>query len=128
MFSRLSSVAFYVLFLFSALAVAVPVTMTNTVTMTAPGTTVTAPSGQCSVGDLQCCNSVVMANSESGSLLLGLLGIVLQDLNVLLGVNCSPISVIGVGGTGCTAAPVCCQNNTFNGLIAIGCSPIIINL
>jgi hypothetical protein len=54
----------------------------------------------------------VQANSISGTTLLGLLGVVLTDLNVLLGVNCSPITVIG-GGSSCSAQPVCCQNNSF---------------
>ena len=56
----------------------------------------------------------MQASSAAGSLLLGLLGIVLSDLNVLLGIDCSPISVIGVGsGSACNASPVCCQNNAI---------------
>ncbi len=52
------------------------------------------------------------ASSASGAALLGLLGIVLQDTNVLLGVDCSPITVIGVGsGSACSANAVCCENN-----------------
>ncbi|KAK7460516.1 hypothetical protein VKT23_009236 [Stygiomarasmius scandens] len=84
--------------------------------------------GQCSTGTLQCCQSVQSATSPVVSLLLGLLGVVLGDLNLDVGLTCSPISVIGVGGNSCTAQPVCCQNNNFNGLIAIGCSPISISL
>ncbi|KAL7284176.1 hypothetical protein ACG7TL_001458 [Trametes sanguinea] len=65
------------------------------------------------------------AGSVAGSAILGLLGIVLQDVNVLLGLNCSPITVIGVGtGNACDAEAVCCENNSFGGLISIGCVPV----
>lgn len=54
----------------------------------------------------------LQASSVAGGLLLGLLGIVLNDLNVLLGLDCSPISVVGVGsGSACSANVVCCENN-----------------
>ncbi|EIN06924.1 fungal hydrophobin, partial [Punctularia strigosozonata HHB-11173 SS5] len=79
---------------------------------------------QCNTGSLQCCNSVESASSASASLLLGLLGIVLDAVDVLIGVTCSPISVIGLGGSSCSANPVCCENNSFGGLISIGCVPI----
>ncbi|KAF8994997.1 fungal hydrophobin-domain-containing protein, partial [Cyathus striatus] len=88
------------------------------------------PVSQCNVGSLQCCNSVQSATSLSDpvSLLLGLLGVVVSGLTGQVGVTCSPISVVGVGGNSCTAQPVCCTDNSFNGLIALGCSPININL
>ena len=85
----------------------------------------------CSTGDLQCCDSTetvgvmfelsigrlltiyTQAGSAAGAALLGLLGIVVQDVNVLLGVTCSPITVIGVGtGSSCSAQTVCCQDNS----------------
>lgn len=56
------------------------------------------PAGQCSTGELQCCDSVQAANSDAVSKLLGLLGVVVQDVTALVGLTCSPISVIGVGG------------------------------
>ncbi|ESK81797.1 hydrophobin [Moniliophthora roreri MCA 2997] len=55
-------------------------------------------------------------------------GVVVQDLNIPIGVQCNPISVIGVGGNSCTQQPVCCDNNNFNGVVAIGCTPINVNL
>ncbi|KAI0635188.1 fungal hydrophobin [Trametes polyzona] len=79
----------------------------------------------CSTGPVQCCNSTVDADSASGNLLLGLLGIVLGDLTGLIGLNCSPLSVVGVGsGNACSSNAVCCTNNNVGGLISIGCLPI----
>ncbi|KAI0648528.1 fungal hydrophobin [Trametes meyenii] len=81
----------------------------------------------CSTGSIQCCQQTTSANSVSGSAILGLLGVILQDLDVLLGVNCSPLSVVGIGsGNACSATTVCCQDNSQGGLISIGCLPIIL--
>ncbi|KDR72951.1 hypothetical protein GALMADRAFT_73306, partial [Galerina marginata CBS 339.88] len=93
-----------------------------------PATTTAGPSNQCNTGSLQCCNSVQQATSSSISGLLGLLGIVAGTVTGLVGVTCSPVTVIGAGGSSCSAQPVCCTNNTFNGIVALGCSPININL
>ncbi|KAF5348076.1 hypothetical protein D9758_010047 [Tetrapyrgos nigripes] len=87
-----------------------------------------APASQCNTGNLQCCNSVQSSNTGLVSSLLGLLGVVLGSVDAQVGVTCSPISVIGVGGNSCTAQPVCCENNTFNGIVALGCSPVNLNL
>ncbi|KAF9467917.1 fungal hydrophobin-domain-containing protein [Collybia nuda] len=83
---------------------------------------------QCNTGPIQCCNSVQASNAPGLLGLLGLLGVVLGPVTGLVGLGCSPLSVIGVGGNSCTAQPVCCTGNTFHGLINIGCSPININL
>ncbi|KAI0761490.1 fungal hydrophobin-domain-containing protein [Trametes elegans] len=81
--------------------------------------------GSCATGPIQCCDSTETAGSAAGSKLLGLLGIVVQDVNVLLGVDCTPITVIGVGGSGsCGAEAVCCQDNSHGGLVSIGCVPV----
>ncbi|KAG7451560.1 hydrophobin-251 [Guyanagaster necrorhizus] len=82
----------------------------------------------CTTGEVQCCQSVQSATSTPVSTLLGLLGVVLGNLGVDVGVTCSPISVIGVGGNSCSTQTVCCEDNSFNGLIAIGCTPINIGL
>ncbi|KAK7037488.1 sc3 hydrophobin [Paramarasmius palmivorus] len=86
------------------------------------------PASQCNTGPIQCCNNVQKASDPSAAALLGLLGVVLQDLNVLVGITCTPISVIGIGGNSCNAQPVCCTNNNFNGLITVGCTPVNLNL
>ncbi len=92
-------------------------------------------SGSCSTGALQCCESTekvclgsafvvvsvqsilitpcLQADSAAGSNLLKSLGVVVQDVNVLIGVTCSPITVVGVGSGGsCSAQTVCCDDNS----------------
>ncbi|KAH9950780.1 hydrophobin-domain-containing protein [Amylocystis lapponica] len=97
---------------------------TKTVTVTSPAPTSTS-AGQCNTGSIQCCQSTEAANSPAGSLLLGLLGVVVQGVDVLLGLDCSPINVVGVGsGNTCDASPVCCEDNSVGNLISIGCVPV----
>ncbi|KAH9849346.1 fungal hydrophobin-domain-containing protein [Lenzites betulinus] len=126
MFSRPIAV-FYFAFSLAILAAAMPggapppPTKTVTVTATPPAAT----GSTCSTGPIQCCNSVESSSSAAGSLLLGLLGVVLGDITGLIGLDCSPLSVIGVGsGNACSSNAVCCQNNNVGGLISIGCLPI----
>ncbi|KAF5348041.1 hypothetical protein D9758_010072 [Tetrapyrgos nigripes] len=83
---------------------------------------------QCNTGSLQCCQSVQSADSSTASSLLGLLGVVIGEVTAQVGITCTPISVIGVGGNSCTAQPVCCTNNSFNGVVALGCTPINLSL
>ena len=59
------------------------------------------PSGSpssCSTGPVQCCNKVTTSNDPVAKLIIGLLGIVLGP-NVSVGLTCSPLSVIGIGGS-----------------------------
>ncbi|THV02185.1 fungal hydrophobin [Dendrothele bispora CBS 962.96] len=88
----------------------------------------TMPASQCNTGDLQCCNSVQSSDNKSLAGLLGLLGVVLGGVAVPIGLTCDPISVIGIGGNSCSAQPVCCSNNNFNGVVAVGCTPVNLNL
>lgn len=101
---------------------------TTTATATATVTVTATPSAtpSCSTGPVQCCNSLEKASSPAGSLLLGLLGVVVQGVDVLLGLDCSPISVVAVGGGQCKNNVVCCQNNAVGGLISVGCIPVIL--
>ncbi|KAF5356483.1 hypothetical protein D9757_012563 [Collybiopsis confluens] len=82
------------------------------------------PASSCTTGPVQCCNTVTTASNPAAAGILSLLGIVLQDLTVAVGLTCSPISVIGVGGSGCKAQAVCCQDNSHGTLISIGCVPV----
>ncbi|KAF8959640.1 fungal hydrophobin-domain-containing protein [Flammula alnicola] len=86
------------------------------------------PSNQCNTGSIQCCDSTQSATSSVVSTLLGLLGIPIGSVTGLVGVTCSPITVIGASGTSCSAQPVCCTDTSFNGVIATGCTPINLNL
>ncbi|KAI0333057.1 hydrophobin 2 [Cubamyces sp. BRFM 1775] len=79
----------------------------------------------CSTGSLQCCQQTTTAGSAAASAILSLLGIVVQDVNALVGLTCSPINVVGVGsGNACSANAVCCDDNSNGGLISIGCVPV----
>ncbi|THV02156.1 fungal hydrophobin [Dendrothele bispora CBS 962.96] len=94
----------------------------------AQNTNKTINASKCNTGKLQCCQTVQKANEKPASQILGLLGIVLQDVNIPVGLTCTPISVIGVGGQNCAAQPVCCDKNNFNGVIALGCTPVNLGL
>lgn len=60
---------------------------------------------------LTICVWSLCAESAAGTALLGLLGVVLDDLNVLLALDCSPVSVVGVGsGSACSGTTVSCSN------------------
>ncbi|KAF5379143.1 hypothetical protein D9615_005969 [Tricholomella constricta] len=110
MFARIATFFLFCCFALCASAVAVP------------------RGDQCSSGPVQCCNSVQEADSAPVNALTGLLGIVLGPLTGQVGLGCSPLSIIGVAGNSCTQQTVCCTGNTFNGLIAVGCTPINLNL
>ncbi|KAF9446652.1 fungal hydrophobin, partial [Macrolepiota fuliginosa MF-IS2] len=86
------------------------------------------PVSQCGTGNLQCCNSLERSDGSLVGTLLGLLGVVLQGVEAVIGITCSPIDILGIGQNQCHTQPVCCQNNDFHGIIAIGCVPININL
>ncbi|KAJ3969494.1 fungal hydrophobin [Lentinula raphanica] len=126
MFSRISTAIFYAFFAFAILAAATPGNqpVTTTVTVTAPASTTTVSPGQCTTGDLQCCDSTTKAGSVAGAAILGLIGVVVEDVNVLLGLTCSPITVVGVESGSCTSNVVCCEDNAWGSLVSIGCVPV----
>ncbi|KAH7174950.1 uncharacterized protein B0J16DRAFT_349370 [Fusarium flagelliforme] len=69
---------------------------------------------------LQCCNTVGTSSDPVVSLLIGLLGIVIQNPDTLMGATCSRIDDIGA----CNQTPVCCSDNSHGGLISIGCTRV----
>ncbi|KAI1784171.1 fungal hydrophobin-domain-containing protein [Ganoderma leucocontextum] len=85
-----------------------------------------AAAGSCNTGPMQCCNTVGQSNDPAVTQgLPALLQVVLRGLNVPIGLNCDPITVIGAGfSSSCKAQPVCCENNSVGGLVNIGCVPV----
>ena len=71
--------------------------------------------GTCNTGPLQCCNTIGQSSDDSVTAgLPALLQVILKGLNVPIGLNCDPITVIGAGsGSSCQANPVCCDDNSF---------------
>ncbi|KAF9261746.1 fungal hydrophobin [Marasmius fiardii PR-910] len=81
-------------------------------------------SGPCgSNGSAQCCQSTGHSTDGAVGTLLKLLGINIQDSNVLIGLTCTPLTIIGGNGF-CATKSVCCQDTSYGGLLAIGCVPI----
>ncbi|PIL32632.1 hypothetical protein GSI_05336 [Ganoderma sinense ZZ0214-1] len=103
--------------------------LTKTVSVSAAAPSASSSGGECNTGPLQCCDTVVPASSPGMSSILAVLGVGLDVLNglgdALVGTSCSPISALSLGGgVECNQTPVCCNNNTYQGLINIGCVPI----
>ncbi|KAJ7113779.1 hydrophobin, partial [Mycena epipterygia] len=82
------------------------------------------PASSCSTGPIQCCDSSATAGDPAASAVLSLVGAVVQDLNVGVGLTCSPITVVGTSGGTCSGEALCCENSSFGGLIALGCVPV----
>lgn len=59
-------------------------------------------------------DNIAQSNSATASALLGLLGIDLGSITGLIGLDCSPISVVGVGsGSACSGNTVNCSNGVI---------------
>ncbi|KAI6015229.1 fungal hydrophobin-domain-containing protein [Pisolithus orientalis] len=84
--------------------------------------------GSCNTGSLSCCDSLQPVDNPSVISLLGSLGI-LQDLTGSIGLDCIPITAIGVGtGANCQQQPVCCNGSTAGGVVGLGCIPVSLGL
>ncbi|KDQ59516.1 hypothetical protein JAAARDRAFT_126367 [Jaapia argillacea MUCL 33604] len=79
-------------------------------------------SSNCNTGSIQCCNSVQSASTKGLAARLGLSDTILQGVTGLVGIDCSPVTLVGTST--CTQQPVCCSDNAHGGLISIGCIPI----
>ncbi|KAF9261021.1 fungal hydrophobin [Marasmius fiardii PR-910] len=100
--------------------------LTKTVAVAFTFATLVAAWGQTDVcsTEVQCCNSLQNADDDSLSGLFALLGINVQDVTAQVGLTCNPISVVGVGVNSCKGQTACCENNGFNGVVALGCTNI----
>ncbi|KAH7906670.1 hypothetical protein BJ138DRAFT_1117362 [Hygrophoropsis aurantiaca] len=55
----------------------------------------TRDNSQCNTGSIQCCDSTQSSTDASTTFLLGLLGVVLGPVTGLIGLDCTPVSIIG---------------------------------
>ncbi|CAA7263581.1 unnamed protein product [Cyclocybe aegerita] len=95
----------------------------------APGGSEGGIHNSCNTGPVQCCNSLHKKESKDANILAALVGVAVDSVGAYVGAQCSPITAIGLGsGASCGSQPVCCSNNSFNGVVAIGCSPINVNV
>ncbi|KAF8886006.1 hydrophobin-319 [Infundibulicybe gibba] len=121
MFSRISSVFCLAVLASPLLATASVIARTDPI-----------PASQCTTGTLTCCNSVQQTSVTSLAQLLagGLIsiGAVLNPITGLIGLTCTPLSVLALGGNSCSAQPVCCTDNSFGGAVSLGCTPVNLNL
>lgn len=75
-----------------------PTTVTVTQTVTTTEVVTETAVSQCNTGPIQCCDSVGTSSEGPIQAILGLLGIVVGAL-IPIGVNCSPATILGGGGT-----------------------------
>ncbi|KAF9007121.1 hypothetical protein BDQ17DRAFT_1423197 [Cyathus striatus] len=104
------------------------------VTVTLATVVAAIPTGggnNCNIESQQCCDSVQQAGSYNTQSLqaLGLLGIPLVASTSLLALPALLSAFLQFKAIpGSSAQPVCCSNNNFNGVVALGCTPINVNL
>ncbi|KAJ6449947.1 hypothetical protein C8R45DRAFT_1224244 [Mycena sanguinolenta] len=89
----------------------------------ATSSSATPPTSSSTPTSPQCCKSVLSSTDNAVSAIAGLLGLDLTGLDVLVGLGCSPITVIG---NNCGSTTVNCSppKEQWGGLIAINCIPI----
>ncbi|KAF7348860.1 Hydrophobin 2 [Mycena venus] len=102
---------------FSVVAASVLITLAAATPNGTPPPPITPPT------TLMCCASVVSSTSSTVSTISGLLGIDLAGIDVLFGLSCTPITVIG---DNCGGTIVVCDapEAEWGGLIALNCLPV----
>jgi hypothetical protein len=74
-----------------------------------------------------CCNSVTTASDPAAATILKSIGVVVQDVNALVGLTCTDVTVIGDSATcGSTQTEVSCQDNSHAELISVSCVPVTV--
>ncbi|KAG6902394.1 hypothetical protein C0995_000599 [Termitomyces sp. Mi166 len=103
------------------------------------------PESLCPPGKSKCCEALERSDHSLVGNILALLGVTLEAVEGLVyaftirffkelflipssGIQCVPIDINGIGQNECHYEPVCCSGQDIEGLIAMGCSPININL
>ncbi|KAF4585043.1 hypothetical protein EYR40_001877 [Pleurotus pulmonarius] len=98
--------------------------------------------GSCSTGPVHCCDSVEHHTQPHANTLArgsGLLGLDIETLVGNIGLGCSPIGLsstdwyaiisdcrvrLSYSHSLSTAQTVCCDDVTFDGKVAVGCTPV----
>ncbi|KAI0689219.1 hypothetical protein C8T65DRAFT_673240 [Cerioporus squamosus] len=70
----------------------------------------------------QCCESLQPASSEAAAAALKAISVVVQDGDVLVGLNCTPVTVVGVGSGGsCSSGrTVSCSDRSHSQFPLVG--------
>lgn len=64
--------------------------------------------------DVSLTHALLQADDHVIGALLGLLGVVVDAVDVVLGLQCSPIKIVGLGtDKACSSNVVCCENNSI---------------
>ncbi|KAG1732436.1 fungal hydrophobin [Suillus paluster] len=87
-----------------------------------------AQSSQCDTGTIQCCES--STSYSTAQWMYPEYGIVdvAAAVDAVVGLTCSGVTVVGTS-SGCEAnqQPLCCEDNSYNGVVSLGCTPINVN-
>ncbi|KAN0073734.1 hypothetical protein V8E55_011988 [Tylopilus felleus] len=106
--------------MFSRLATLLPFAALVAVATAAPNARST-----CSTSNTICCNQS-FSNPLTFVPLAGSLATVVASVDA--GLTCVPISVLAIEGTSCTSQTACCDNDNFNSLVGVNCTPINVNV
>ncbi|KAF8809959.1 fungal hydrophobin [Phlegmacium glaucopus] len=87
----------------------------------------TIGASKCETGKLHCCKSTQLPTAPAASAALGPLGISADTISGFVGITCTSITVTG-GSNSCSAQPVCCTDNSFGGVVSLGCNPVNLSL
>ncbi|KAF8812945.1 fungal hydrophobin [Phlegmacium glaucopus] len=105
-----------------------PTTPSPTILPPFPGNPApTIGASKCETGQLHCCKSAQLPTAPAASTALGPLGVSAGHISGLVGLTCTAIPVSG-GDKSCSAQPVCCTDNSFGGVVALGCNPVNLSL
>ncbi|KAI0812428.1 hypothetical protein BC629DRAFT_938200 [Irpex lacteus] len=71
-----------------------------------------------------CCMDMISSDSPAGSLILSKLGMSTNQPDTLIGLSCSPATIVGAGpASGCSGTTVSCSEGVTDN-IGVGCMPI----